>query len=128
VIGEQVVPRSECCDKTSANMMTPVEELYEKAVELPETDRALLAGLLIESLEGEPDEAVNEGWLAETRRRVSELESGAARSLPRDFPLSSLRPRAHPSPRDWNRRACGLVREGGPRCSGSGAGISCSRP
>jgi len=62
-------------------MMSPVQELYEKAVELSATDRALLAGLLIESLEGEPDEEVGQAWLGEVERRVSELKSGGVQTV-----------------------------------------------
>jgi putative addiction module component (TIGR02574 family) len=63
-------------------MSTPVIDLFRRASDLPESDRALLAGLLIESLEAEPDEEVEEAWLAEVERRVAELESGSVQTVP----------------------------------------------
>jgi putative addiction module component (TIGR02574 family) len=63
-------------------MSTPVIELFRRASDLPESDRALLPGLLIESLEAEPDEDVEHAWLAEVERRVAELESGSVQTIP----------------------------------------------
>jgi putative addiction module component (TIGR02574 family) len=63
-------------------MSTPVIELFRRASDLPESDRALLAGLLIESLDAEPDEDVEQAWLAEVERRVAELESGSVQTVP----------------------------------------------
>ena len=57
-------------------------DLWKEAAELSEKDRADLAGLLIESLEGEPDEAVDAAWATEIARRVAELESGTVQSIP----------------------------------------------
>lgn len=62
-------------------MSTPVIELFRRASDLPESDRALLAGLPIESLEAEPDEDVERAWLAEVDKRVAELESGAVQTV-----------------------------------------------
>jgi len=63
-------------------MSTQVIELFRKASDLPESDRALLAGLLIESLEAEPDEDVEKAWLYEVERRVEQLNSGATKTVP----------------------------------------------
>ena len=57
-------------------------ELWKEASELSEKDRADLAGLLIESLEGEPDEDVEAAWVAEIERRVAELDAGTVNSIP----------------------------------------------
>ena len=57
-------------------------DLWKEASELSEKDRADLAGLLIESLEGEPDEDIEAGWAAEIERRVAELDAGTVRSIP----------------------------------------------
>jgi putative addiction module component (TIGR02574 family) len=62
-------------------MSTPVMELFRKASDLPDSDRALLAGLLIESLDAEPDEEVEQAWLAEVERRVAELDSGSVQTV-----------------------------------------------
>ena len=57
-------------------------ELWKEASELSEEDRADLAGLLIESLEGEPDDDVDAAWAAEIKRRVAELDAGTVKSIP----------------------------------------------
>ena len=63
-------------------MSTHVTELFEKASVLSESDRATLAGLLIESLESEVDPDVEEAWRLEIERRMAELDSGAVETVP----------------------------------------------
>lgn len=57
-------------------------ELWREAAELTEEERASLAGLLIESLEGPPDLDVDAAWRAEIERRVTELDAGTATTIP----------------------------------------------
>ena len=57
-------------------------EIFRDAADLPEHDRATLAGLLIESLESEPDPDVEAAWAAEIERRVADLETGAVKTIP----------------------------------------------
>ena len=57
-------------------------DVWKEAAELPDEDRASLAGLLIESLEGEPDPGVEAAWAAEIERRVAELDAGTVESIP----------------------------------------------
>lgn len=57
-------------------------DLFKDASELSEKDRADLAGLLIDSLESEPDEGVEAAWAAELERRVAELDAGMVKSVP----------------------------------------------
>ncbi|MBI1818284.1 MAG: addiction module protein [Deltaproteobacteria bacterium] len=63
-------------------METDVVELFKRACQLPEKDRAELAGLLLESLETEPDPAVDQAWAQEVERRVTELDSGTVKPVP----------------------------------------------
>jgi putative addiction module component (TIGR02574 family) len=63
-------------------MSTHVTELFAQASILSEEDRATLAGLLIESLESEVDPDVEEAWRVEIERRLAELDSGAAETVP----------------------------------------------
>ena len=63
-------------------MNTHITELFEKASILSETDRATLAGLLIESLESEVDPDVEDAWRAEIERRVAELDAGTVETVP----------------------------------------------
>jgi hypothetical protein len=46
-------------------MANELRELFREALELTDSDRATLAGLLIESLEGPPDPDVEAAWAAE---------------------------------------------------------------
>lgn len=58
------------------------KKLFQDAFELPENDRATLAGLLIESIEPPPDPEVEEAWAVEAERRWREIESGAVQTIP----------------------------------------------
>lgn len=62
-------------------MSTSTSELFKKALDLEEKDRAALAGLLISSLEAEPDEGLEEAWRAEIESRVSELDAGSVEAV-----------------------------------------------
>jgi len=57
-------------------------DVWKEAAELSDEDRATLAGLLIESLEGEPDLDVEAAWAAEIEKRVAELDAGTVESIP----------------------------------------------
>jgi putative addiction module component (TIGR02574 family) len=63
-------------------MTNEVVELFKRASELHENDRAMLAGLLIESLESERETGVEAAWLDEVQRRLAELDSGAVKTVP----------------------------------------------
>jgi putative addiction module component (TIGR02574 family) len=64
-------------------MARDLKEVFREAFELPERDRATLAGLLIESLEPPPDDPdVEELWAEEAERRWREIESGAVATIP----------------------------------------------
>jgi len=57
-------------------------DVWKEASELSDEDRAALAGLLIESLEGEPDPDIEAAWAAEIEKRVAELDAGNLQSIP----------------------------------------------
>jgi putative addiction module component (TIGR02574 family) len=63
-------------------METDVVELFNRACQLPEKDRAELAGLLLESLETEPDPAVEQARATEIERRAAELDAGTVKAVP----------------------------------------------
>ena len=63
-------------------MPKDLTEIFKDATELSEADRATLAGLLIESLEGEADAGVDAAWSEEIARRVEEIEAGTAKTVP----------------------------------------------
>jgi putative addiction module component (TIGR02574 family) len=72
-------------------MTRVVEQLYEQASQLPEEDRAELAGLLLESIEDPPDEGVEEAWAAEIESRMAEYRAGRVKTIP----WSELRAHLH---------------------------------
>ena len=63
-------------------MARDLRKLFKEAFDLPESDRATLAGLLIESLESPPDPDVEEAWADVAERRWREIESGKVQTIP----------------------------------------------
>lgn len=57
-------------------------ELCREAAGLEEGDRATLAGLLLERLEGEPDPDVEATWAEEIVRRLRQIDGGAVEFVP----------------------------------------------
>jgi putative addiction module component (TIGR02574 family) len=62
-------------------MTQEAAELLRKALALPVSDRADLAGSLIESLDDTQDEAVEAAWDEEVARRMAESDSGAVKPV-----------------------------------------------
>lgn len=63
-------------------MSRSAQEVLEEALHLNESERASVAGALIESLHVEPQEGVDEAWEQVIERRVRELEAGTAETIP----------------------------------------------
>jgi putative addiction module component (TIGR02574 family) len=63
-------------------MAASKDDIFRKALTLPEGDRADLIGALIDSLDAEIEQGVEEAWRAEIERRAQELDSGAVQSIP----------------------------------------------
>lgn len=57
-------------------------QVFMDATDLPEDDRATLAGLLIGSLDPGPDVAVEAAWAEEIRRRIADLDAGSVKTIP----------------------------------------------
>ena len=59
-------------------------ELLQRALALTAEERAELAGSLLESLDGPPEdpEAVEAAWSEEIARRIEDLDSGKAKTVP----------------------------------------------
>ena len=62
-------------------MTKEVVELFKRASDLSDSDRATLAGLLIESLESEREANVESPWHSEIERRLQELDSGVVKTV-----------------------------------------------
>jgi len=72
-------------------MATNVDELYEQASHLAPSERAALAGLLIDTLEGAVDPETEHAWRVEVTKRIGELDSGAVKTVPGDEVRARLR-------------------------------------
>jgi putative addiction module component (TIGR02574 family) len=59
-----------------------LDDLFREASQLSGNERAELAGLLLKSLEGEPDEDVEAAWAEEVERRVRQIDSGEVKTIP----------------------------------------------
>jgi putative addiction module component (TIGR02574 family) len=62
-------------------MSQVVQDLYERASELTAEDRAELAGLLLESLDDQPEPGHEEAWAAEIGRRMDEYRAGRVKTI-----------------------------------------------
>ena len=81
------------------SQMTPeVAKLLEQALSLSVEEQEALADCLISNLGGKVDEGVLAAWDEEIKKRIVELESGKAKTIPwtevRKRNLAKL-PRAH---------------------------------
>jgi putative addiction module component (TIGR02574 family) len=65
-----------------ASVICQPQNPVRDASELSERDRATLAGLLIESLDAEPEPDVEAAWSAEIERRVADIDSGNVKAIP----------------------------------------------
>lgn len=63
-------------------MSPTTKQLLQDALGLDESERATLAGALIESLHGPPPDGVEEAWEVVIERRVREFEAGTAKTVP----------------------------------------------
>jgi len=57
------------------------ESILDQALKLPIHERAEVAEQLIQSLEAIPDIDVESAWQEEIQRRLSELETGATKTI-----------------------------------------------
>lgn len=63
-------------------MNPKLKELFREAAGLPDSDRAQLAGMLLESLEDEPDADVEAAWAEEVERRIRQVDAGEVTMIP----------------------------------------------
>ena len=72
-----------------------LQELFKEATELTDRDRAQLAGMLIESLDGRPDPDVEAAWAEEVERRVRQVDAGEVELIPWEQVRADLFGRVH---------------------------------
>ena len=63
-------------------MTERTQELLQKALSLPDNERAELAGSLIASLDTNIDPDVDAAWQTEIARRAAEIRSGEVSTVP----------------------------------------------
>jgi putative addiction module component (TIGR02574 family) len=63
-------------------MTEQASDLLQKALQLPEEERAELASSLLRSLDPAVEQGVQEAWNEEIARRIARLESGQSKSVP----------------------------------------------
>jgi putative addiction module component (TIGR02574 family) len=66
------------------NVTQEADELLKKALTLPASDRATLAGSLIDSLDEIDEVSAQSAWNDEIARRIEDLDSGKAKTVPWD--------------------------------------------
>jgi Putative addiction module component len=69
-----------------------VQEIFQESAGLPDRERAELAGMLIESLDGESDPDVEAAWAEEIKERVRQARAGELESRPWREVLADLAP------------------------------------
>jgi putative addiction module component (TIGR02574 family) len=65
-------------------MKQEAHDLLEKALSLSERERADLACSLIDSLDPSVDQGAEDAWNEEIARRIADLDSGKAKTVPWD--------------------------------------------
>ena len=65
-----------------AQMTPEVSKLLEQALTLSVEEQEALADSLISNLGGKVDEGVQAAWHAEIEKRIAELDSGRAKTVP----------------------------------------------
>jgi putative addiction module component (TIGR02574 family) len=63
-------------------MSTDLQRLLDAALQLPDSERGELAGLLIDSLDEGFDSDVQAAWSDEIALRLAELENGTVKPIP----------------------------------------------
>jgi putative addiction module component (TIGR02574 family) len=63
-------------------MARSVSDLFLEASDLEEKERAALAGLLLESLETDPEPDVESAWAQEVERRLRQIDAGEVELVP----------------------------------------------
>jgi putative addiction module component (TIGR02574 family) len=76
-------------------MARDLTELFREASQLPEAERADLAGRLLETLQGEADQDVEVAWAEEIERRIRQIDSGEVKTIPWAEVRARLHARLH---------------------------------
>ncbi len=74
-------------------METELEKLLIEALKLTLGERAVMAQLLLDSLDGDDEsgEEIDEAWAVEVDRRIAELDAGEVKGIPIAEALAQVR-------------------------------------
>lgn len=72
-------------------MTTLVDELSQKALELPPGERVLLAERLLATVHESEAEVDAAAWDEEIKRRLAEIDNGSAKLIPADEVFAEVR-------------------------------------
>ena len=79
--------------KDSSQLLTSFDEILRAALELSPNARAMLAGHLLESLDGPEQTEIDAAWSEEIERRIREVDEGRVKLIPGEEVLAELRSR-----------------------------------
>lgn len=77
-------------------IMRTVDDIFNEALTLSNVERSLLVNKLMESLEGDEDttnidEAIQDLWIEEAKKRRDEIRSGSVQPIPGEEALAQVR-------------------------------------
>lgn len=72
-------------------MTQAVAKIIEEMEQLSPSDRAELADCMVETLVRDTAPEIEQAWINEVRRRMSEIESGEVESIPGEQALAQVR-------------------------------------
>lgn len=82
-----------CSTGDNSKMDTDSQQLLRTALSLPESDRAQIAGVLINSLEAGSDENADVAWAAEIQRRIASIKNDDVELIPWNTVRDEMRTR-----------------------------------
>jgi len=72
-------------------MAATLKQIEQEILQLTPVQRAELADFIVESLDSGPPEEIQDLWLAEATRRLSEVRSGKVETIPAEEVLAEAR-------------------------------------
>lgn len=78
---------------------TEASRILDAALELPESERAELAAILMDSIgDGSSPEEIQAAWIAEAKRRLAAIERGESTPVPLEDMMRRLRAKVRRPP------------------------------
>lgn len=74
-------------------MVSDFDDILKRALALPAEDRAVLADLLLESLDAPDQKEIDAAWAEEAERRMREIDEGKVELIDGELVMERLRSR-----------------------------------